>query len=611
MESRDQHPRRSARATGDLVLAVLAAAAVITAGQVSGVFEWIHHGLHAAWHHEVDALLPAIVTIQLVVIWYARRRHADFRNEVIRRQSTADKLRVTTERYAQLIETLREEYFFYRHDANGVFEYVSPSVEHILGHSPDELKRHYATLLTDHPVNQEVARYTELGLQGHQQPPYRVQAFHKNGERRNFVVTEIPAMDPAGKVVALEGIARDVTTQLRLEDELRRSEAKFRSLVTNIPGMVYRALPDWTTEIVSGSEEIIGYSAADLGSQGGKWLELILPSDSEDVLLCSQSLLRGPCSIVQSYRIVAKDGTVRWMEDHKTSLFSPDGDFQGVDGIVFDITDRKEAEQAIITMNAELEERVRERTAKLEASNEELRQKNAELDEFTYVASHDLQEPLRKITAFGGLLRKDIGTALPERAESDLAYVIDGARRMQELIDHLLLLSRAGRTALRRQNVSLRGCAEKAIDTLRLRVAEQGAVVAFEDLPSVTADETMLVQLYQNLLENALKYIAGRRPEIRLTAEMVEGEHVFGVRDNGIGIAAEYADQIFAPFKRLHGRSEYPGTGIGLSICRKIVERHGGKIWVESEPGHGSHFRFTLAGSVTFAPEKAYAYATR
>lgn len=227
------------------------------------------------------------------------------------------------------------------------------------------------------------------------------------------------------------------------------------------------------------------------------------------------------------------------------------------------------------------------------------------------MASHDLQEPLRKITAFADLLRKDIGIALPDRAESDLSYVLDGARRMQELISHLLVLSRAGSAAMRREPVSLSICAQKALNTLRLRIEEQDARVEVDDLPDMTVDQTMIVQLYQNLVGNALKYVAGRSPKIRLTVQNVDDQHVFGVQDNGIGIAPEYAEQVFAPFKRLHGRSEYEGTGIGLSICRKIVERHGGTIWVESEVGKGSHFKFTLANKAGKEVERISAYAVQ
>jgi PAS domain S-box-containing protein len=231
----------------------------------------------------------------------------------------------------------------------------------------------------------------------------------------------------------------------------------------------------------------------------------------------------------------------------------------------------------------------------LRIANEELLRKNLELDEFTFAASHDLQEPLHKITAFGELLSKDLGGALPEAAGKDLGFITDAAKRMRTLVQDLLALSRAGREALKRERVSLAECADRALYALDVQIQKSGAEITRDALPDVLGDHTILTQLYQNLIGNALKFAEpGRKPEIHLTCERKENQWILGVRDNGIGIKPEYHEQIFAPFKRLHGCDEYEGTGIGLAICRKAVERHGGRIWVESEPGRGTHFKFTL-----------------
>jgi light-regulated signal transduction histidine kinase (bacteriophytochrome) len=220
---------------------------------------------------------------------------------------------------------------------------------------------------------------------------------------------------------------------------------------------------------------------------------------------------------------------------------------------------------------------------------------NAELDDFTNVASHDLQEPLRTLTAFSDLLRKDLDQSLPERAAQDLGFITDAAKRMQTLIHDLLALSRAGRVAKKREKVRLGECADRALEALAIRMKETAAQVTRDELPEVWGDSTLLTQLYQNLIGNALKFCGDQPPVIRLTAEDRDGSPVFGVKDSGIGIESKYAQQIFQPFRRLHGRAEYEGSGIGLAICRKIVERHGGKIWVDSEPGKGAHFRFTIS----------------
>ncbi|MCB2181109.1 MAG: hypothetical protein KQH63_03670 [Desulfobulbaceae bacterium] len=233
--------------------------------------------------------------------------------------------------------------------------------------------------------------------------------------------------------------------------------------------------------------------------------------------------------------------------------------------------------------------------AELEVVNVDLTRKNSELDEFTYVASHDLQEPLRKLVSFSDLLRKDLGDDLPDRAATDLSFITDASLRMQNLVQALLDLSRSGRFELKMEVFPLRHCVEQAIAAVDLRVKETGATIVIDSLPDIYGDAAMLTQVYQNLLGNALKFVSGNHPEVHITMDTENGQPVFGVKDNGIGIRPEYTRQIFTPFKRLHGRDEYEGAGIGLSICRKIIERHGGVLWVESEYGKGTHFKFTLA----------------
>jgi light-regulated signal transduction histidine kinase (bacteriophytochrome) len=257
--------------------------------------------------------------------------------------------------------------------------------------------------------------------------------------------------------------------------------------------------------------------------------------------------------------------------------------------------------QGVIAERKRAEATLARQAQQLEHANEKLERRNAELDQFTYVASHDLQEPLRKVTTFSGMLRQDLGNDLPERAEKDLGFIVDAARRMQKLVQDLLALSRSGRVDMKWETVSLSNCADQAIDALAVRINESRAQISHDDLPQVWGDRTMLTQLYQNLLSNALKFTGANRPLIRLTAERIDGQLILGVQDNGIGIEPRYAEQIFAPFKRLHGRGEYEGTGIGLAICCKTVERHGGKIWVESSAGNGAHFKFTIG---ELAPSK-------
>lgn len=232
---------------------------------------------------------------------------------------------------------------------------------------------------------------------------------------------------------------------------------------------------------------------------------------------------------------------------------------------------------------------------KLRDANDKLAVRNADLDEFAYMASHDLQEPLRKLISFSELLPSDLDCELTDAAATDLKFIIESAYRMRRLVQDLLALSRAGKDELRRTSVDPRQCVSDALSALETRVREVGAMIHVPDLPTVDADPVLLTQLFQNLIGNALKFVSKEtHPVVEVTIEDGDDGLVFGVKDNGIGIAPAFHSRVFGAFRRLHTRAEYDGSGVGLSICRKAVERHGGRIWVESEPGAGAHFRFTL-----------------
>jgi light-regulated signal transduction histidine kinase (bacteriophytochrome) len=256
-----------------------------------------------------------------------------------------------------------------------------------------------------------------------------------------------------------------------------------------------------------------------------------------------------------------------------------------VDEVNADITERKRAEQ-------ELEESA-EALVKV---NAELERSNRDLEEFTHTVSHDLQEPLRKIHTFGQFLVEDLGEQLPESAREHLRRMQEAAVRMQGLIQHLLGLARVGSRGRKPGEVAPRMVIDKVLDTLSERVRESGAEISVAaDLPWVMADPVQLEQVFQNLLSNALKFRSPDRvPKMAITAA-AEGEQVrFAVSDNGIGIDARFLERIFGIFQRLYAREQYEGAGVGLALCAKIVRRHGGRIWVESEVGRGSTFHFTL-----------------
>ncbi len=244
-------------------------------------------------------------------------------------------------------------------------------------------------------------------------------------------------------------------------------------------------------------------------------------------------------------------------------------------------------------LSVELDER-RRTEQRLAQYAGDLSRSNAELEQFAYVASHDLQEPLRMVASFTQLLAKRYRDQLDKDAHEFIDFAVDGAKRMQRLINDLLAFSRVGTRGKPFKPTDLGIILKETLDNLNTAIKESGARITSGPLPTVPGDEVQLVQLFQNLLANAIKFRGAAAPHIEISAAAQDGEWVIAVQDNGIGIAPEHQERIFQIFQRLHGRSEYPGTGLGLAMCKKIVERHGGHIWVESQPGQGATFYFSL-----------------
>jgi signal transduction histidine kinase len=266
---------------------------------------------------------------------------------------------------------------------------------------------------------------------------------------------------------------------------------------------------------------------------------------------------------------------------------------------------RKRTEVLLRKLNNLLGEEAKERAAELEGRKlaeiklsllaVELERSNKELEHFASVASHDLQEPLRTVAGFVQLLRDKYGGLLDDKGREYLSFVLDGTGRMQALVHDLLSYCHAGTEPLANEPVDVRAVVDRAVADLRLRAEEAGAEITVDPLPTLVCDAAQLAQLYLNLIGNAIKYHReGCRPEIHVGADHEQGHWRLWVKDNGIGIDPRFQNEAFTIFRRLHNREKYPGTGVGLAICKKVVERHGGKIWVVSQPGQGSTFFFTI-----------------
>ncbi|MGP8189412.1 MAG: MEDS domain-containing protein [Methanobacterium sp.] len=317
-----------------------------------------------------------------------------------------------------------------------------------------------------------------------------------------------------------------------------------------------------------------------------------------------------PCDFCESYEVLETG------QPHQWEVKAPDGSiieaydfpFTDADGsplileMDVDVTEQRQTQNALKKINETLEEQVKERTQELSKSNIELKRSNKELEQFAYISSHDLQEPLRMVTSFTQLLERRYKGQLDNEADEYIEFIVEGAHRMKYLIDDLLTFSRLNTQAKKFENVNLETVLNEVLSNLTVSIEESNAIITHDPLPTVNADKTQMMQVFQNLIANAIKFHGSNPPKIHISAHKDEKEWKFAVTDNGIGIDPEYQKQIFEVFKRLHTREEYPGSGIGLSVSQKIIRRHGGNIWVESELGKGSTFYFTIPHSINDHP---------
>jgi len=368
-------------------------------------------------------------------------------------------------------------------------------------------------------------------------------------------------------------VARDVTERKRAGEALRQSEERYRAVVEQAAEGIFLVDPTTKRFLEANAEyqRMLGYTSEELL---GMTLYDVVAHEREDIDEKFRRSLEERSFVIGERRHRRKDGSLIDVIANSSLVFY--GGRQVVCYVVHDITERKRFEE------------------ELEARAEELARSNAELEQFAYIASHDLQEPLRMVSSYTQLLARRYKGKLDEDADEFISYAVDGATRMQTLINDLLSYSRVGTRGKKLAPTDLRAVFEAACNNLRVAIEESGATVVAGALPAVMGDDTQLVQLLQNLIGNSIKFRSVRPPEVRVEAGRRGREWVVSVRDNGVGFERQYADRIFVIFQRLHTRGEYAGTGIGLAVCKKIVERHGGRIWAESEPGEGSTFYFTL-----------------
>lgn len=474
-------------------------------------------------------------------------------------------------------------------DLAGNIESWNRGAERMFGWEAGEAVGRPITVITPPEARQAASELLERIRKGEAVERLETTGRHKEGQHLDVVVTASPVFDTEGRVSGAARILRDVTAQKAAEAQRREAEERFRLMSETVSDIVWSLVihDDLSVEVEwVGGEDFAaesGYTVEEFKSAGG-WLALIHPDDVDRVAREMSRLLNGE-RVDAEFRVVTGSGELRWWQTSARALpLDADGRHRVVGGAK-DVTARKLAEEALAATRADLERYA----AELERSNKDL-------ERFAYFASHDLQEPLRMVASYTQLLAKRYEGRLDADADTFIDFALDGAQRMQALIHDLLVYSRAAREP-KREEVDLDACLRRALANLEAALAESGGVVRGENLPAVTGDPGALTQVFQNLVGNALKFRGAYPPEVEVRAERVGPEWLVWVRDNGIGIAPEHGERVFQLFQRLH-RDECPGTGIGLTLCRKIVEHHGGRIWVESDPGEGATFFFTLPGEV-------------
>ncbi len=503
----------------------------------------------------------------------------------------------------------------------GRFLYNSPSCERITGYSPQEFGSDPGLLVRIiHPDDNPLfERHRHTAVQERKPEEILFRIIHKNGGARWMAHLCQPVFDQEGAFIGSRGSNRDFTERKLAERQLQHSEDRLKTLfdLSQYGATDKEELLDFALhEIIRLSESKIGYIYYyDEATQ-----EFTLNSWSRDVMK--------ECSIVQKKTCYELAKTGIWGEavrqrkpiilndfvtEHPLKKGCPEGHVQlkkyltvpvfRNDRIVAvaAVANREEdyadedARELTIVMDAvwSIVER-KEADRKLNQYASALERSNRELEQFAYVASHDLQEPLRKVAGFSELLANRYRGKLDAKADGYIEYITDGAKRMSSLINDLLSYSRVMTRGKAFTPVDAGAVLRQVIGDLELMINEQKAVVTSDSLPTVVVDRGQFSQLMQNLVGNGIKYHGEEAPKVQVSAMRVESGWQFAVRDNGIGIAPEHFERIFMIFQRLHTRTEYAGSGIGLAICKKIVERHGGRIWVESEPGKGSTFFFTV-----------------
>lgn len=524
------------------------------------------------------------------LVWSARWDEADKKIYCVARDATEKKaseyaLKASEEKYKILFYNHPLPSWIYDTETLKFLE-VNEAAVNRYGYSREEFS---AMNIFDILDEKEIERFKDFkGSNGFHQKPSKGIWGNKtrNGE---VILAEITSnnIEYQGKLARLV-IAVDRTEQLLAEEELIESNRKYVMLSE----ATFDAIWDWEvkSEIIKWNEGVKKmFEKPDLTTVTGLdwWVNNLHPEDRERVnKKIVETIQQHSLHWEDEYRFKINDDHYKYIYARGYFLYDANKEPVRMIGAMQDLTERKNHENTLQKLNASLEKRAKE-----------LAESNAELERFAYVASHDLQEPLRMVTSFLQLLEKRYHDKLDKKAHEYIAYAVDGADRMKKLILDLLEYSRVNSSKLEKEDVSLKDVVKDLKSTYKSILAETNGVIKSGELPVVRGNKTQLMQLFQNIVGNAFKYRSENPPVIEIAYEEENNHYKFSISDNGIGIDPKFFTKIFVIFQRLHNREQYSGTGIGLAICKKIIEKHGGRIWVTSVPNKGSTFYFTIPKS--------------
>ena len=518
--------------------------------------------------------------------------------DISERKRTEHALRASEERYRSLFNRIPDGIYRSTHD--GQFVELNPSMVNMFGYSSMEemMAVDIANEMYFNPEDRDshILDTGEYGIE-----TYRMR--RKDGSEIWVEDQGYYLADDGGNILFHEGILRDVTERLQAEAALRKSETLYRQAIVAAGAVPY--LQSYTRAnghrmkiqfdfIGEGIKELTGYAADEFNEI--IWDDIVQESFLVDELAVYEwheaihRVRAGKLPVWKcEHHIRTRDGSTRWVFEAAVELRDQDGLSYGSIGMYQDITSRKQAEERILQLNSNLEQRVKERTARLE---EAIR----ELESFSYSVSHDLRAPLRAIDGYSRIIDSDYGELLPEDGRALLNQVRASAQRMGILIDDLLKFSRLIRQPLVKQTIEMSSLVESALATFGAEIETYQPQIPRHPLPACQGDPSLLVQVWHNLLSNALKFTrkcenASIEIGCLTTAEQVQAYYI---RDNGVGFDMRYVHKLFGVFERLHTESEFEGTGVGLALVQRIITRHGGRIWADSTPGSGATFYFTL-----------------